>query len=222
VRLPMSLDTFSSEIRKANDLMARGDKQEAKRVLDRLFETSPEKKGLYGDAVNIYLAGKMFDEAKAVFARYKSRFGEDLRSDVELSDIEREQNEYAARRSDSAPIRTFRRMSAFQRGRLSNLPMIFPVKEIKVSQEEIVLRKCMKEYHYAWPDIQDAFITSRDGYKGYLFSEDVIKTLNLRTKDRTFRIDVSANFPDFTDTDLLLEELRKRIVLREEKERKRA
>jgi len=213
------MDALRAEIRKANDYMAAGKKEEAKRVLETLFKNFPDNKNLYGDAVSIYLVGKMFDDAKAVFHLYKSKFGEDLRSDFSLADIDQEKTKYAAivRSYDSAVVKVFKRMSAFDRGRLSNLPMVFPVKEIRLSLDEIVLRKGGREYHYPWTEILDAFITSREGHKGYLFSEDIIRTLYLRTKDRTFKIDVSANFPDFKDNEILLGELRKQIALREEK-----
>lgn len=213
------MDTFRAEIGKASGDMAAGKKEEAKKVLENLFERFPDKKSLYGDAVNIYLAGKMFEEAKAVFDLYKGKFGEDLRSDFSLAEIEREQDEYecAAKSYDNAAVKVFKRMSAWERGRLSGLPMIFPVKEIRLSQDGIVLSKGRREYRYAWSDIQDAFITSRKGYRGYAFSEAIIRTLHLRTRDQTFKIGVSANFPDFKHNEILLEELKKRITLREDK-----
>ena len=199
--------------------MAAGKKEEAKRILENLFNNFSDKKSLYGDAVSIYLVGNMFDDAKAVFHLYKSKFGEELQSDFSLADIEQEENKYVSsvRTYDSAAVKVFRRMSAFERGRLSNLPMLLPVKEIRLSRDKIVLRKGGREYHYLWPEIQDAFITRREGSKGYLFGEEIIRTLHLRTKDQTFKIDVSANFPDFKDNEVLLEEMQKRIALREEK-----
>lgn len=215
----MRTGALRKEIRKAGDCIVVGEKQEAKRILDNLFERFADKKTLYGDAVNIYLAGKMFDEAKAIFHLYKDKFGEDLHSDFSLADIEQEQNGYitAAKGYESASVKVFKRMSAFERGRLSNLPMISPIKEIRLSQDEIILIKGRKEYRHAWSDIQDAFITSRAGYKGARFGENVIRTLNLKAPDRTFKIDVSSNYPDFKHNEILLKELRKRITLREEK-----
>jgi hypothetical protein len=117
---------------------------------------------------------------------------------------------------ENKPVKVFKRMSAFERGRLSNLPMISPVKEIRLSPDEIILKKGCREYRYSWSDIHGAFITSRAGYKGARFGENVIRTLNLKTPDRTFKIDVSSNYPDFKYSDILVNELRKRIKLREE------
>jgi hypothetical protein len=214
----MGTDTSRTAIRTANDHVAAGRKEEAKRILQELFERQPGEKRLYADAVNIYLAARMFEEAKAVFDVYKKRFGEELRTDFDLADIEREQNSYvtAAKTYQSTPVKIFKRMSAFERGRLSNLPTFFPVREIRLSDDEIVLKKGGKEYHYTWSDIHDAFITKRKGYKGYVFGEEVIRTLNLRTKDRIFQIDVSTKFPDLKDTEILLDELRKKITLRDD------
>jgi hypothetical protein len=204
----------------ADDSMAAGDKQAAKAILDNLFERFPHKKTLYGHAINIYLAGKMFDEAKRVFSLYKTKFGVDLHyTDFSPAEITREQNEYesATKAYDNAGVKVFRRMSAWERGRLSGLPVIFPVKEIRLSRDEIVLKKPNREYRFSWHEIDDAFITTRKGYRGYAFSEPLIKTLHLKTRDRTFKIDVSSNYPDFKHNEILLKELRKRITLREEK-----
>jgi len=219
MRMLMRTGTLRKEIRKAADYMAVGEKQEAKRILENLLQRFADKKYLYNDAVNIYVVGKMFDEAKAVFHLYKNKFGEDLHSDFTLADIAQEKNGYidATKGYESASVKVFKRMSAFERGRLSNLPMITPVKEIRLSQDAIILKKGRSEYQYAWSDIQDAVITSRAGHKGARFAEDVIRTLNLKTPDRTFKIDVSSKYPDFKHSEILLKELRKRIALREEK-----
>lgn len=211
--------TLRKEIQKAADYMAVGEKKEVERILENLLRRFADKKYLYNDAVNIYMIGKMFDEAKAVFHLYKDKFGEDLHSDFTLADVAEEQNRYidATKGYERASVKVFKRMSAFERGRLSNLPVIIPVKEIRLSQDEIILRKGRREYRYGWSDIQDAFITSRAGHKGARFAEDVIRTLNLKTPDRTFKIDVSSKYPDFKHNEILLKELTKRLTLREEK-----
>jgi hypothetical protein len=139
----MPIGTLRKELRKASDCMAVGEKQQAKRILENLLERFATKKSLYSDAVNIYLDGKMFEEAKAMFDLYKDKFGEDLHSDFSLADIAQEQNEFmtAGKGYENASVKVFKRMSAFERGRLSNLPMITPVKEIRLSQDEIILKK---------------------------------------------------------------------------------
>jgi hypothetical protein len=197
--------------------MMAGKKEAAKKVLEHLFARLPENETIYADAVNIYMAGHCFNEAKAIFQLYKSRFGSDLRTDFSLADIEREESKHntTEKAYDSSAVKVFKRMSPFERGRISHHPMIFPVKEIRISNDEIVLRQGWHEYHYAWSEIQEVFITTRRGYKGYQFSDDFIRTLNLRTRDRTFRIDVSVNFPDFRNSQVLLKELSSKIKVRE-------
>ena len=214
----MRTGTLKKDMQKAADYMAVGKKEEAKRTIENLLQRFADRKHLYNDAVNIYLMGKMFDEAKAVFELYTNKFVATLRSDFTLSDIEREQRASAdaTKTYQSASEKVFRRMSAFERGRLTNLPTITPVKEIRLSKDEIVLKKGRREYRYAWSDIQDAFITSRAGHKGARFAEDVIRTLNVKMPDRIFKIDVSLKYPDFKHNEILLEELRKRMTLREE------
>jgi hypothetical protein len=215
----MKVDNFRKEIRNAADYMAVGEKQKSRDILIKLLNAFPKKKSLYADAVNIYLTGNMFDEAKEVFETYKGRFDEDLQSDFSLADIVKQKNEFlkAAKTYEGAPVKTFRRMSAFERGRLTNLPTLNPIKEIKLSKDEISLKKGTCQYRYHWADVQDAFITSRAGYKGTPFSEAVIRTLNLKTPDGIFKIDVSSYYPDFKNNELLLNELRKYIALRDDK-----
>jgi hypothetical protein len=218
------MESVKAELRKAEDYMSLGDRDAAKAVIEDLFERFPYERSLYGAAANIYLAGKMFEEAKQVFTLYKNRLGKDLPADFSLDEITREQNEResAARSYESREVKVFKRMSAWERGRVSrsalaNLSSIFPVKEIRISPTEIVLKKQNRDYHFAWSEIQDAFITKRKGYKGARFSEPFIKTLHIKTKDLTFEIDVSEIYPDFKHSDLLLKELQKRIPLREDK-----
>lgn len=217
------MKSFRTAIRDADDYMAAGDKNAAKAVLQNLFEIYSDKKTLYGQAINIYLGGKMFDEARGVFSLYKSKFGCDLRhTDFSLAEIIREQNEYesAANTYDKADVKCFRRMSFWERGRFSGLPMIFPVKEITIFPGALVFKKAGHEYRFGWSEIQDAFITSRRGYKGYAFSEPYVKTLFIKPRDQTFKIDVSDNYPDFKHNDILLEQLRKHLALREDKKGK--
>jgi len=210
--------SWKTPLRKASDCMAAGEKEEAKRIIEDLLQRFADKKHLYADAVNIYLFGKMFDEARAVFELYQNKFGANLHSDFSLAEIEGERRalEDATKSYESVSEKVFRRMSAFERGRLTNLPMIIPVKEIRLSKDEIILKKGNREYRYKWSDIQDAVITSRAGHKGARFAEDVIRTLRLKTPDRTFKVDVSSKYPDFRHNEILLKELRKRITLREE------
>lgn len=206
-----------AEICKANDHVAAGRAVEAKAILRLTLNRYPEEKGLYHDAVNIYLAGKMFEEAIEVFGLYKKRFGEELRTDYTLEDINKEKAEYQkrVRQYDAGKTKVFTRMSIYERGRLSNLPMIFPVREITMSPEGIILKKGKREFRYQWPEVVDVRIEQRKGHKGYFLGEDVVRTLLIRTGDRTFKIDISARFPDFKDSEILLRELQRYKMVRE-------
>jgi hypothetical protein len=206
------------ELREANAFMMAGNKNAAKKSLETLLVKFGHDKTIYADVVNIYLAGQLFKEAQAVFEAYANRFGGTLSADFTVSDIQREQAKYenAASSYAATPVKLFRRMSIVERGRVSHRPTIFPIREIRISDDGLVLRKRRNEYRYTWSDILGAYITNRRGYKGYLFSDDIIRTLHFRTADAIFKIDVSAKFPDFKDTPLLLEELARRLVLRQE------
>ena len=201
--------------------MAVGKKEEARLNLQKVLARYPDEKGVYEDAVNIYLLGKLFDEAIAVFGLYKERFKQDLHTDFSLKEIEKEKEHYesAAERYQSQKNKVFTRMSVFERGKFSNLPMIPPVKEVALSAEGITIKKGGKDYQYRWTEINDAFVTSREGYKGSYFSENIYKTLHIQAGGRTFKVDISAYFPDLKDSDIFVQELEKYINVREEKKK---
>jgi len=213
--------SIEQEILKADYLMAGGKNEEANKILQGLLGQFPENKTVYADAVNIYVSGKMFDEAKRVFALYANRFGEQLRNDFSLKDVERDEHQYttAKREYERSPVKVFRRMSIFERGCLGHLPKLFPVTEIQISKDELGIQKRGRYYRYSWSDVSDAFITSREGHKGGIFGEPIVRTLTLICAGETFRIDVSQRFPDFKDNELLLEELKKHMPLRESQEK---
>jgi hypothetical protein len=105
---------------------------------------------------------------KTVFEHYQNKFGANLHSDFSLAEIDGERRAFegATKSYESTSEKVFRPMSAFERGRLTYLPMIIPVKEIRLSKDKIILKKGNREHRYKWSDFEDAFITSRAGHKG--------------------------------------------------------
>ena len=205
------------EIRKANEIMARGKKDEAKSVLQSLLQGFPKDQNLYQDAVNIYMAGKMYEEAKTMFALYERETGQNLHADFTLDGIVREQIEHEtlSRGYAKADTKIFKRMSFSERGRFSQNPSLFPIREIRITREDFLIMKGRREYRFRWPEILDARIILRKGYKGYQFSDDIVRTLVLKTRDQSFKINVSANFPDFEGSDMLVNELRQHLEVLE-------
>jgi tetratricopeptide (TPR) repeat protein len=210
-----NMRSSEADIRKANECMAAGKKEEARLSLQKVLARYPDEKGVYEDAVNIYLLGKLFDEAIAVFGLYRERFKQNLHTDFSLKEIEKEKEQYesAARRWHSEENKVFKRMSIFERGHFSNLPMISPVKEVALSTEGITLKKGGKD-QYRWMEINDAFVTSREGYKGYFLGEDTYRTLHIQAGNQTFNIDISEKFPDLKDSGMFVQELEKYISIR--------
>jgi hypothetical protein len=112
----------------------------------------------------------------------------------------------------------FRRMSIKERGHFSNYFTFFPLEEIQIYNERLVLKKGSKEYSYPWKDIE-ARIAKKTAYKGYgrgSFAKFVQRLLIINTPNKTFKFDVSSQFPDFKHNDVLLDELKKRLDLKEE------
>ena len=85
---------MASDLDKADELMKEGKKEEAKLLITRVLQANPTNRSVYGDAVNIYLYGKRYSEAKEVFELYKQRTGKELTNvDFALEDIEQEEKE---------------------------------------------------------------------------------------------------------------------------------
>lgn len=206
-------------INDAADLMLAGRMTESKALIHELLDTASENSALYSDAVNIFMDGYMYEDAKAVFTLYRQRFHKDLDADFDVSDIVKAQ---AARNADAleidhATIKIFKRMSAYERGKFSNRPSLIPLKEVRISDDEIVLLKGSREYRYSWSQVLEASLVIREGFRGGVFNEPLVRTLHLRTPDRTFRFDVSSRFPDFRNSDLLMSELKKHITIIEKR-----
>ena len=111
----------------------------------------------------------------------------------------------------------FRRMTASERGRLSARPSLFPIKEIITFDDHIELHKRRKTYSIRWDQIQEVIIENRKGHAGYVFSEPIIRTLKIKTKNNLFCFDVSTNFPDFAKSGELVKEIKRHIVVNEGK-----
>jgi len=78
-----------TEIDEADELMKKGQKEEAHILLQSLIVKDWDDEGLYCDAVAIYLDGKMYPEAKKLFDQFKDRTQQDLRSNFTLEEIEK-------------------------------------------------------------------------------------------------------------------------------------
>jgi hypothetical protein len=206
---------------KMADLLMRGGKKElARDLLQEVLRKNPKKVIFYKDTVNIYMLGNMYKEAMETIANYETAFGRSFKGDFTLEDVQREQEEYLTTQKDrqQSGAKIFRRMSIKERGHFSNDFTLFPLEEIKIYNDRLVLKKRSKEYSFSWKDVE-ARIIRRAASKGYgrgSFAKFVQRLLVLKTPDKTFKFDVSGQFPDFRHNDILLDELKKRLDLKEE------
>ena len=210
-----------SDIDRADKLMKESRNEEAKSLLTMLLQKNPTQKSLYQEAVNIYLEGKMYKEVKEAFGLYKEKTGKELTGvDFRLEDIEREEQESieASREYQDTSVKVFKRMSIKERG-MGGSPTFLPVKEIKIHEDKIILKQGLKEYSYNWSEILDAAIISREKSVRYL-GNYVQKVFVLKCPGKTFKFDVSSNYPEFKHSNILVNELRKHLNVRKGKIKK--
>ncbi|TQV83207.1 hypothetical protein [Denitrobaculum tricleocarpae] len=112
---------------------------------------------------------------------------------------------------------SFRRMSIWERGHFANSFRLNPVTEIDISTESLRLkRRYGEDRSYAWSDIEDSFFIKKRAHKAYgagtggTFTK---RELHIVTRDETYKIDVSANFPDFKHTRKMLMALKKYLFI---------
>jgi hypothetical protein len=205
--------TDMNVIDKADRLMKEEKQDEAKALLVGLLQEHPNKKGYYEDAVNIYLYGNMYQEAKDIFRLYKERFNQELRSDFSLEAIEKEEKEFIeeAKLYQGSDVKVFK--------------PIYPIfgraiRGIKIYHDKIVIKHFFTEYSYAWSEISEALIKKCEG-ELVGGGKYVQKRLELKTPNKSFRFNVDNGMPDFKHSDILLQELKKHIEIREDKHTKR-
>jgi hypothetical protein len=213
------------DIKTADILMQQGKKELARDILREMLQRTPKKAIYYKDAVNIYMLGNMYKEAIETIADYEVSFGKKFKGDFTLEDIRHEQNEHLTAQKDyqQGGAKIFSRMSIKERGHFSNFFTFFPLKEIQIYNDRLVLKKCSREYSYPWNDI-NARIVEKTAYKGYgrgSFAKFVQRLLVIKATDKTFKFDVSGQFPDFKHNDILLDELKKHLDLKKGQEKKK-
>lgn len=206
-------------IKKADILMKQGKKKLARDVLKETLQKNPKKEIYYKDTVNIYMLGNMHKEAIETINTYEALFGKKFEGDFSREDITNEWNEYLIAKKDfeKNDAKIFCRMSIKERGHFSNFFTLFPIKEIQIYNDHLVLIKGSKKYSYSWKDI-NARIVKSTAYKGYgsdSFAKFVQKLVVMKSADKTFKFDVSDQFPDFKHNDILLDELKKNLDLKE-------
>ena len=211
------------ELDRANDLMGEGKRLEADVLLKRILERAGTKKGIYEDAINIYLLGSMRREAREVFELYKRRTGRELTVEVTFEELKQE--EVAAQRQqaelDASPVKVFRGRTFRERdcmlgsigwGNLYGL--LSPITAVEIHEGQVVLKKKSHQYALRWSEITDVSLTmTLPKYPGH-WRDYPEKSLILKAGRRTFCLDVSDQNPAFEASEVLISELEKRLALR--------
>lgn len=113
-------------------------------------------------------------------------------------------------------VKTFERMSIWERGHFSNSFRLNPVIRIGVSEETLrIKRRYGTERRYAWKDIE-AFFTKKRAYKGYgagTGGHFTKRELHIVTPDEAYKIDVSSNFPDFKQSRKMVMALKRYLFI---------
>lgn len=117
----------------------------------------------------------------------------------------------------------FKRLTFVQRGHITNYPTFFPVMEIGICSGGIIFKRRLKEYKYTWPEIQSVFIETGKSFKSYggAGGDFMQRVLVIRTSNHKFAFDISSNFPDFKNGKLIVEELKKRLEIKQVKRSRR-
>jgi hypothetical protein len=208
---------------KANSLIRKDKYDEAKLLISDLINKYPTDNGLYVDAVNIYLEGGLYGDAKYLFKKYNEETGNNLKNvDFTLEEIEQEELQDKQKRSECEKSNklSFKRMSFVERGYFSNYRTLLPVSELIIDNDSLTIRKSWRTFIYKWQDIASAIIEKRL-LPPVKFGSRHERRMILKTNDNnTFIFDVSKVHPDFKHSDTLISVFKKHVMITETKEKK--
>ena len=216
-------EEVETELTRADLLMKDGKKAESKEILEEVLAAYPEYLDAHQSAVTIYLLGRMYGEARSVFARYKTATGEDLPidTDFDLESIEREEHavEIERERYLSSGSRVFCRMPLRERLRRYEFVgddaflSLAPIREIEIRDDQIVFRRGKKEEGFAWSELRDPTIVKKKLQTRNM--EYVRHIFRVGTPSGTIRFSVTPAFPVFENWEALVAGLRKHLTVRE-------
>ena len=195
---------MSEVIRKADELVKEGKLEDAKEVLMQALRGHSQQKSFYQDAVSIFLYAQMYSDAKQVFELYKDQTGKQLKGDFSLEEIEGLAQSESVNLAEGYPNgKLFKRMSFWQglhEGR--SLLRFFPINEIRIYPDKIILYKVGVEHGYQWSEITKVSLTRKPVQTGDV--SFLRKSLYLRVRKEVFKEDLSA----FHNSELLIQELK--------------
>ena len=113
----------------------------------------------------------------------------------------------------------FKRTSFRERGGFSNHVTFFPVREIEITKQFVVLKVGSTRFRYKWSEIKSAVLKHSTVWRGRgRYAQVKIKTrlFILVAPGKTFKFDLSKQFSDFKDKNKLLDELTRHLNVVEE------
>jgi len=119
-----------------------------------------------------------------------------------------------------APGRTFQRQSLLQRGHFTNHPTFFPVLRLQFGPSDLEVKTPLRRERISYSSLS-AEVRERHIFKSYGRGAGgyIKQTLvSLRGPRRTYRFDLSGNFPDFKERTEILDLLRTRVATVESNE----
>ena len=111
---------------------------------------------------------------------------------------------------------TFKRKTLYERGGVSNIFTLNPIKKIVTAPDGIIFYIRNNEYYYLWGEIiATRLIIQRKPDRNYGGGPDTFltKTMELITDRKVFRFDVSSQFSDFHNSKKLISIIEDRIVV---------
>lgn len=214
-------DDVEAQLKQADLLMKDGRKADAQRILEEVLTAYPSHEGAHGDAVAIYLLGRMYGEAQSVFGRYKLATGEDLTSDFSLEEIERQ--ERAVKSEEERYLRSgarlFRRIPLRDRLRRYQSPgddaflSFSPVREIEIHDDRLILRRGRREEAYTWAELSNARIVKKRVHDRQ--SDYIRHIFRVETPGGTRAFSVTPAYPVFENWEMLVAELKKYVPVEE-------
>lgn len=206
-----SMNNARDLLHSAETCVNNGELDQAQSLIEEAISIKPIEKSIFADAVNILLNADLYNKAKSLFEIYRKETGLNLVSDYSYEEIIEMERDSRLIVSVDKPVR-FRRMSIRERGHFSNIFMLWPVKEIEISDANFSITQGGKTYKFDWNQVSSARIVIRDRYKSYgtgTAAKFTQKTFMLIVANKEFKFDVSTNFPDFKNNDQLLNLLMK-------------
>ncbi len=220
----MSISNSSRDLlHSAETCVNNGEIDKAQSLIEQAISIKPIEKSIFADAVNILLDAALYNCARNLFEIYQKETGMKLVTDFTYEEILHMEEESCSVKVTEKPI-LFRRMSLRERGHFSNIFALRPVKEIEISGTGFSITQGGKISKFAWTEVSSAHIVMKDRYKSYgtgTAAKFIQKIFILNVSSKTFKFDVSANFPDFKNNDQLLNLLQKYLHVEVVDERKR-